>query len=176
MSIFSRIKRAIKEIPKRIKSFFSKAEKKIDEFLFGKPKPKKEKIAEKPFEETKLEPQGTKYVFEKQYLIYPSEEDTKFGVIRIVKFDMSKKELTRLDFRFISDSYRPTNFITPRNWVEDLKETFQKLNITEKQAKLEGIEDQKTHIEIYKGRIRETPRGVLSKEQRILVETRVINF
>jgi hypothetical protein len=89
---------------------------------------------------------------------------------------MSKRELTRLDFRFVADSYRPTTFITPKNWIEDLRETFQKINITEKQARLEGIEDQKTHIEIYKGKIRETPKGILSKEQRVLVETKVINF
>jgi hypothetical protein len=172
MSILSRIKNFFKSLGATAKKILSFG------FLRPKPRPEKEKIAvaEKPFEETKLEPQGVKYVFEKQYLIYPPEEDTKFGVVRIVKFDMSKKELTRLDFRFISDSYRPTTFITPKNWVEDLRETFQKINITEKQARLEGIEDQKTHIEIYKGKIRETPKGVLSKEQRVLVETRVIEF
>jgi hypothetical protein len=172
MSLLSRIKNFFKSLgatAKKILSF---------DFLRPKPKPRpeKEKIAEKPFEETKLEPHGVKCVFEKQYLIYPPEEDTKFGVVRIVKFDMSKRELTRLDFRFVADSYRPTTFITPKNWIEDLRETFQKINITEKQARLEGIEDQKTHIEIYKGKIRETPKGILSKEQRVLVETKVINF
>jgi hypothetical protein len=170
MSIFSKIKRFFKSLGQSAKKILS------FDFLRPKTRPEKEKIAEKPFEETKLEPQGVKYVFEKQYLIFPPEEDTKFGVVRIVKFSISKKELTRLDFRFVADSYRPTNFITPKNWVEDLRETFQKINITEKQARLEGIEDQKTHIEIYKGKIRETPKGILSKEQRVLVETKVINF
>jgi hydroxymethylpyrimidine pyrophosphatase-like HAD family hydrolase len=38
MSIFSKIKKAFKAIPKKIKSFFTKIEKRLDD-LFGKPKP-----------------------------------------------------------------------------------------------------------------------------------------
>jgi hydroxymethylpyrimidine pyrophosphatase-like HAD family hydrolase len=60
LNIFQKIKKTIQVIPKRIKSFFSKAEKKIksffikaekkiDETLFGKPQPKKEEeIRAKP--------------------------------------------------------------------------------------------------------------------------------
>jgi hypothetical protein len=42
MSIFSRIKQAIKAIPKKIKFFFLRQRKKIKKFFFGKPKPQPE--------------------------------------------------------------------------------------------------------------------------------------
>jgi hypothetical protein len=86
MSIFSRIKQAIKAIPKKIKSFFIKTEQKIDEFLFGKPKPqpkKEEEIKVKPKEEEKKKPEETKPVtLTVSTELYVGNKTEKFDIVR----------------------------------------------------------------------------------------------
>jgi hypothetical protein len=78
MSIFSRIKKAITAIPKKIKSFFSKAEKKINEFFFGEPKPKP-----KPKEEEKKKPEETKPVtLTVSTELYVGNKTEKFDIVR----------------------------------------------------------------------------------------------
>jgi hypothetical protein len=86
MSIFSRIKKAIKAIPKKIKSFFSKVEKKIekiekkiDEFFFGKPQPQPQPKKE----EEKKKPEETRPVtLTVSTELYVGNKTEKFDIVR----------------------------------------------------------------------------------------------
>jgi hypothetical protein len=59
LSIVSKIKKAVRTVSKRIESFLSNLERRLDEFFFGKPKPQPQP---KPKEEEKKKPEETKPV------------------------------------------------------------------------------------------------------------------
>jgi hypothetical protein len=82
LNIFQKIKKTIKAIPKRIESFLSKLERKLDEFFFGKPQPRKEEeIKAKPKEKEKEE-ERKPVTLTISTELYVGNKTEKFDIVR----------------------------------------------------------------------------------------------
>ena len=102
-------------------------------------------------------PVGRKYVYLMHYLNpasprrMPSHE--KWIHIRVSLYSPEKK-YTKEDFRRIADrtkAEKAPDYMIPRG-SRDKFESFEELRISRKQARLEGLADEKPHIEVYQGK------------------------
>lgn len=101
-------------------------------------------------------PVGSKYVYDMSYIKVGSSHRTPSGQkwthVRVTQY--SAKRFKKEDFRVIADRARAEkapDYVIPRGNREKF-EAFQDLRYSRKQARLEGLADEKPHVEVYTGK------------------------
>jgi hypothetical protein len=98
-------------------------------------------------------PVGSKYVYDMSYIKAGSSHgipaNQKWTHVRITQYSRNKFAVS--DFRKIAVRTKPSRFAIPRG-NRDRFEAFEKLAYSRRQARLEGLDDEKPHIEVYTGR------------------------